>query len=207
MSNSIRQNTEKDSKGELITLHEMMHNAHDCISLLQNAFIYHNVTLLKEYRGKIKAIKGEETRFTRDAGEVHADNAERNPYVSIPAHILKIAENIDKLSGCIEKKIDGHILFSDKAVREATFLLQRLIEILAPTADIILARNTFLSMYVQESQIGVEKMALDYATLHEERLIKGVCTDAASVIYIGMLDAIKTIAWHSKEIAVKLAGK
>ena len=115
-------------------------------------------------------------------------------------------ENIDKLSKLIDKKIRENILFSDKAVNETIFLLQRLIEILRPTADIILARNTFLRMYILESQVSVEKMATDYATLHEDQLITGDCTPAASSLYLKMLDAIKNIAWYTKEIAIKLAG-
>jgi Na+/phosphate symporter len=87
---------------------------------------------------------------------------------------------------------------------EMTFLLQRLDEILRPTTEIIFERNTLLSMYIQESQASVGKMAGEYATLHEERLIKGVCFPAASSLYINMLDSVKGIAWHSKEIAVKL---
>ena len=119
---------------------------------------------------------------------------------------MKIVENLEKLSEIIDKKIRDNILFSDRAVKETVFLLQRLIEILSPTGDIILARNTFLSMYIEESQEGVGKMAREYATFHEERLIQGVCLPVSSSLYVNMLNAIKNIAWHAKEIAVKLAG-
>ena len=44
----------------------------------------------------------------------------------------------------------------------------------------------------------------EYATLHEERLIEGLCLPVASSLYINMLDSIKNIAWHAKEIATKL---
>jgi hypothetical protein len=63
-----------------------------------------------------------------------------------------------------------------------------------------------MSMYVEESQAGVGKMAIEYATLHEERLIKGVCLPIASSLYLTMLNAIKSIAWNAKEIAIGLAG-
>jgi hypothetical protein len=52
---------------------------------------------------------------------------------------------------------------------------------------------------------GVIRRAIEYATLHEERLIEGSCLPVASAIYIYMLDIIKSIAWHAKEIALKLA--
>ncbi len=98
------------------------------------------------------------------------------------------------------------VLFSDRAIEEVTYLLQRLTDILRPTSDIILARNAILGKYVNESEAGVVKRALEYATLHEERLIEGLCIPFASLLYINMLDEIKNIAWHAKEIATKLAS-
>lgn len=192
-------------KDALMILHEMGNNAEDCISLLQTAFIYNTSILLKDCKVKIENIKKEEARITEKVTEIISDNPDLKPYVSIPGHLLRIGEDIKKLSELIDKKIRENILFSDKAVNEMTFLLQRLIEILLSTSAIILARNKFLSMYVHESQAGMEKMAVEYATLHEERLIQGVCLPVAAPLYISMLDAIKSIAWHSKEIASRLA--
>jgi Na+/phosphate symporter len=204
MSSIVTKNTGK--KGELLILHKIINNAEECLSALQNAFIYNSSQFLKECTSQVEIIKGDVDEITGRIKDQVQQYPDLQPYVPIPDHLLSIGKSIEKLAASVNKKITGHILFSDKALRESIFLLQRLIEILAPTSDIILARNTFLSMYVQEAQVGVEKMAMEYATLHEERLIKGVCTDAASVIYIAMLDAIKNIAWHSKEIAIKLAG-
>lgn len=204
MINTVIQQRDKKLNKELITLHEMMDGAKDCISILQNAFIYHNSQLLREGISNIRIIRKEGDLFGKDATVYLPDNPDWVPYRSVPDNVMKIVKGIEQLAVHIGKKIDENILFSDKAIRESIFLLQRLIEIMAPTADIILARNAFLAMYIEESQIGVSKMALDYATLHEERLIKGICNASASSTYIGMLDAIKSIAWHSKEIAVRL---
>lgn len=47
-------------------------------------------------------------------------------------------------------------------------------------------------------------------TVHEmgrvSKMIVGLCLPVASSLYISMLDAIKGIAWHAKEIATRLAG-
>jgi hypothetical protein len=184
----------------------MITDAEECILLLQNAFIYHNAKLIHECRVKIAAVIKKSSSLRDDMEQTFCDNPDIKPYVPIPSHLTRIGTDIEKLSECIEKKIIENILFSDKAVKETVFLLQRLNEILTPTADIVLAKNTFLSMYVEESQADVGKMATEYATLHEERLIKGVCLPVASSIYITMLDAIKSIAWNAKEIAIVLAG-
>jgi Na+/phosphate symporter len=193
-------------KDILKSLNEAVNYAEDCVSSMQNSFIYHTSLPLKNCKIDIDVIKREEAELIKLTKESLADDFDLKPYIAVSVHIMKIWESIDKLSKLIDEKIRGNILFSEKAVNETIFLLQRLIEILRPTADIILARNTFIKMYILESQASVEKMATEYATLHEDRLIKGVCLPAASKLYISMLDAIKSIAWHTKEIAMKLVG-
>jgi Na+/phosphate symporter len=207
MSKSVIYHMKKDMKEELLTLHEMIINAEDCISLLENAFIYNHSKLLDECNRKVNVIKKEVVEVAKTIKENADDNSTVGPFFAIPDHLSHVAIDIEKLSDHINKKIAGNILFSDKAINETTFLLQRLIEILVPASDFVLATNIYLGMYIRESQKSIGKMAMEYATLHEERLIKGVCNNAASSIYIGILDAIKNIAWHTKEIAEELAGK
>lgn len=205
----IKQTSTHSKQGlgnELVILHDMITDAEECILLMRNAFIYRNVKLLKECKGKIAAMQKSVASLTGNMEQTVLNNPDMKPYTTIPAHLSRIANEIEKLSECIATKISENILFSDKAVKETIFLLQRLSEILKPTADIVLARNTFQSMYIEESQVGVGKMATEYATLHEERLIKGVCLPIASSLYINMLNAIKSIAWNAKEIAISLAG-
>ncbi|MHA2220177.1 MAG: hypothetical protein ACXACY_30210 [Candidatus Hodarchaeales archaeon] len=196
----------EEIKEILKSLNEVVNYAEEYMSSIQSAFIYHTSLPLKKYEIDTKVLKKEEAELIKFTNERVADDFDLKPYISVSVHIMRMWESIDKLSKLIEEKIRGNILFSDKAVNETIFLLQRLAEILRPTADIILARNTFLKMYILESQASVEKMATEYATLHEDRLIKGVCLPAASKLYISMLDAIKSIAWHTKEIATKLVG-
>jgi Na+/phosphate symporter len=64
----------------------------------------------------------------------------------------------------------------------------------------VLARNKFLSKYIMTSQSDVEKMAAKFATLHETRLVRGECMPVASSLYISMLEAIKSIAWHASGV-------
>ena len=196
----------EDIKEILKSMNEAVSYAEDCVSSMQVAFINNTSLPLEQCKIDTEVIKREEAELVQSATKKNAHDFDLKPYISISVHLIRMLENIDKLSKLIDKKIRENILFSDKAVNETIFLLQRLIEILRPTADIILARNTFLRMYILESQVSVEKMATDYATLHEDQLITGDCTPAASSLYLKMLDAIKNIAWYTKEIAIKLAG-
>ncbi len=201
---AVMKETRKDIKDTLMNLHEIGSNSEDCLFLLQTSFIYNSSEHLNDCRKRLCHIKNTEHNVTNMIAKLTMESSILVPYVSIPVHLLRIRENIEKITELIDRKILEGVLFSDKATEEVTFLMQRLIDLMKPTTDIILARNEILGRYVQESEREVVRKALDYATLHEERLIGGVCNHSASSLYISMLNAIKGIAWHSKEIATKL---
>lgn len=188
------------------TLHEMGNDAEDCVCLLQTSFIYSSLQTLADCREKALTFREKEPQLTREAAELARQKEDMRPYVSVPVHLMRIGESTEKLAGCIERMVREQVLFSDRAIEEITYLLQRLMDILRPMSDIILARNAIMAKYVNESEAGVVKRALEYATLHEERLIEGLCIPFASSLYIRMLDEIKNIAWHTKEIATKLTS-
>lgn len=196
----------KELKDIVRALNSSCSEVEECLSLIQTAFLYNSPKLLKEVRAKAENIQTSEQLLTTQLAELVKSDPEAKAYVSVPGHLRQIAENILRLVEHVEKKVQGGILFSDRAFEESTFLFQRLMDILRPTADIILARNIIIAKYIRESESEVASKALQYATHHEERLIGGVCTPIASSIFIGMLDAIKGIAWHAQEIASKLTA-
>ncbi|MBI4682626.1 MAG: hypothetical protein HY757_05945 [Nitrospirae bacterium] len=193
-----------DIKNKITVLHDITHKTDEFVAAMQTAFIYNSTKPMKENKSIAEGFMKDTGRLSVIFKEAATDDEGLKPYSTVPEHILMIWKKLDKLSDLMDKKIRENILFSDKAVNETVYLLQRLVEMLRPTADIILARNTFLSKYIQESQANIEKMADEYATLHENRLIAGECLHVASSIYVSMLEAIKGIAWHTKEIAVIL---
>lgn len=206
MFTKVEQYKKEDIKTTLVALHDLAENAENCILSLQTAFIYSKTTPLKGCREVIKNIKREGVELTKKLTDLVYDNAGVKCYVSVPGHLLIIGESLEKIADLVEEKIIRNILFSDKAEKETMFLLQRLSEILWTASSLILARNTFLGMYIEEAVLNLENMADEYATLHEERLIEGLCLPMASSVYVNMLDAIKNVAWHIKEIAGHLTG-
>jgi Na+/phosphate symporter len=174
--------------------------------LLQNAFIYNSSKSLDECEVKAKEIHENEKIFTEEViAEVKAD-PDLRVYVSVPGHMERMGDYIEDIIGCIRTKIKEGILFTDKAVSEVTFLMERLQEVLKNTGDIILARNRIIRDYVKESSTEISRSANEFSTMHEERLIEGLCMPKASSLFLHILDALKGIAWHAKEIAEKLTA-
>lgn len=196
----------EEIKNVLKTLHEAGGEAEDALLYLQTALIYNTSTLLSECREKVSHLKEIEPQVTKKVAELARYNPDMEPYVPVPLNLFKIVENIERLEELIDKKVKEGILFDDKSITEITFLLERLMDILRTTSDLIFSRNIFLSRYVQESEAGVMRRAIEYSTFHEERLIEGSALPETSKLYITMLEAIKAIAWHAKAIAKKLTG-
>ncbi|MEW6214888.1 MAG: hypothetical protein AB1478_06750 [Nitrospirota bacterium] len=190
---------------ELISgIHDLSHDLEECPSLLFNAFIFNRDAFVNAAEIIIKKARETEKELTDELIEASQSDNTARLYSPIPSHIERIAGNFEHIARSIRTKIKDNLLFSDKAVSELNFLFQRTGEILNATGDLILARNRFLANYITESELEIERSANQYATLHEERLIEGICLPKSSGLYIVMLDSIKRIAWNAKEIAEKL---
>jgi Na+/phosphate symporter len=187
-------------------LYDMNQGAVECIYLLQNAFLYNSEKSLDVCEARAKEIHLSEKVLTREFIEEAKAGPLARAYLSVPGHIERMGDFIENIIGCIRTKIREGILFSDKAVSETAFLMERLQEVLKNTSDIILARNVILKDYVKESAAEIGRSASEFATMHEERLIEGLCMPKASPLFLDMLDAIKGIAWHAKEISEKLTA-
>jgi Na+/phosphate symporter len=174
-----------------------------CLSLLQGAFINNSLDQLKECREKVAEIRKAEIELAVKVTDAAKQNNSMKQYILVPQHILRIAENIESLAEKTAKKVKDNILFSERAITEITFLLQRLKEIIMSANDLLFCENTILNSYVEESEANLIKNCIEYATQHEERLVEGLCLPVSSSIYITMLDCIRNIAWHAKEIAIK----
>jgi Na+/phosphate symporter len=183
----------------------MSQSAKACVYLLQNALIYSSSNSLDVCEAKIKQIKENEKILTAEFIEQAKDNLYLRAYIEVPGHIGKMAEFIENIILCARTKIREGIPFSERAVTEITFLMERLQEVLENVSDIILARNTVIREYVKESVAEMGRSINNFATMNEERRIKGLCMPQASPLFLDILDAIKVIAWNAKEIAEKLA--
>jgi Na+/phosphate symporter len=192
------------AKELIIKLYDMNQSAMECIYLLQNAFVFESSKSLDECETRAKEIHGTEKLLTEQLIENAKADPDLKVYVTVPGHTERIGDSIEDIIGCVRTKIRDGVLFSNKAVSETTFLMERLQDVLRNTSDIILSRNVILREYVKESAIEINRSANEFATMHEDRLIEGLCMPKASPLFLHMLDAIKGIAWHSREIAEKL---
>jgi len=193
---------------ELISkTYELGQSVLDSIESLQRALIYNNIKMLEE----VKAKKDGVSSLTEKLIKGFKEEAEANPLASLyeeaPIHIKEIALKLNSIAETLATKIGQGILFSDKAVDEINFLLEKLKDIISNTNDMILARNNIIAGYIKEAEADILRIANDFQTKHEDRLIEGLCLPVASPLYLSIVDDVKSSAWHAKEIAQSLKGR
>lgn len=124
--------------------------------------------------------------------------------VFVPMHLERIADNAERLASATARIVKEGTLFTARATREVGELLQSSIEMVEGIRDAVRTGNKVLIRYVLDAAKSNEARANEYALFHEKRLVEGVCQPRASSVYLGMLDDIKGIEWHARQIAEKL---
>jgi len=125
--------------------------------------------------------------------------------VFVPMHLERAGDNIEALIGATRKMIADGVLFTDRAAREVGSLFEIALELLECVRDALRTGNRTLIRHILLAGQRCELMANEFALFHEQRLIEGVCLPRASSLYLAMLDYLKGIEWHARQIAEKLA--
>ncbi len=192
--------------GYLKKMCDNLNSANDCLSLLHSALTHNAAASLNDCMEKTTSIKMTETEICGKITYLARNDHSLKTYISIPQILLRINENIEKLNETLGKKLKDNILFTDRAVSELSILFGKLKEALKSTSDLLATKNTVLVKHINECEEDIVQKALEFATLHEERLIEGLCLPVASSLYLNMLNSIRCIAWDTKEIATKFSS-
>ena len=118
-----------------------------------------------------------------------------------------IDANLARLADPINKKIQGAVLFSDKAVAQTNYLFDQHAGMIRSLLDIVKTDNQFLKNYMGNEGRNLVQACADYATEHQDRLIEGVCTPQAAPIFLAILDAMRRVGQTEVEIAKLMAEK
>ncbi|GAB4390656.1 MAG: hypothetical protein Kow0025_24190 [Thermodesulfovibrionales bacterium] len=183
-------------------VYEIFTGALASLDLLQEGFIYSNLKRLEEAGSALEGVRQGAGRL---AGQQKGEFG--GAYACVPSHVERVARELERMVDALRRKAREDVLFSDKALNEVNFMFEKTRDILSNTRDMVLARNTIIGNYLVEAEHALGVLANDFSTRHEERLIEGLCLPKSSAVYIELLDAFKSIAWHAKEIAVCLMKK
>ena len=101
---------------------------------------------------------------------------------------------MENLMEKMEIKVDAKILFSEKALKEINALFSVIEAQLVDTKDYVLTANPTLKAAARQGMEDIQRLADEYAVIHQDRLIAGVCMPKASYLYIDITDSLKRLA-------------
>ncbi len=123
----------------------------------------------------------------------------------VPGHLERAGDNLEFLIRAVRSMIQDGLPFSDPGMNEINALFDKAVEILECVRDAIATKNRVLVKHILEDGARFDHTANDYVLSHQQRLIEAVCLPKASSLYLAMVDYLKGIESHTRQIGQKLA--
>jgi Na+/phosphate symporter len=124
----------------------------------------------------------------------------------VPMHLERIGVNIEGLIAAVRTMVREGVPFTDRAMREVNGLFEKAIELLECARDAVVTENRVLIRHILDSGTHYARLADDYALAHQRRLVEGLCLAQASSVYLAILDYLKGVEGHARQIAQKLSA-
>lgn len=169
----------------------------DTVPILHNiykGFMGQKANLLKESRTKFR----ESLVAIRPGVEQIIEDKEKNVaeemFLKALPHLQRIALALDNLLDKMEIKVEGNILFTDRALDEIKQLMIAVAAEFVDVKDYCATRNPVLKKQIAANLEKVTNLINDFDSVHQNRLITGVCMPQASYLYIDMTDSLKRMS-------------
>jgi Na+/phosphate symporter len=121
-----------------------------------------------------------------------------------PGKLERAGDLLESVLNVAKVKARDGIPFSDKAQGEMTQLFDMLKNMLKNFQDLVATLNLSLVDTLLAQQKQLAQMTIDFALTHEDRLISGLCSPKASSLYLDILDSIRNINRHFREMTEAL---
>jgi Na+/phosphate symporter len=196
--------TVKDVKKDIYLA---MHKAQSMLELTEDGFMKSKTSSLDQADELAVEIQAKEDNLTAMLAKMASANSEARAILTVPAHIEKIAISIKRIGENSRSRIKEGMLFSDKALLETGKLFTKSKDILKKAGEAAVTGSPATLQAVLADSDALERMANDFATAHEERLVSGECSPKSSSTYLCILYAFEDMGAHIKNTIKKLAGK
>lgn len=196
--------TLKDIKKDIYLL---LHKAEEMLDLTEDAFTKNRLAALDKAGGLAAEIHKKEDALTEAVSRIAPSDAGARAIVSVPGHIEKVATNIERIIDNIRVKIKEGLLFSDKAIQETNTITAKAKEMLKKAGEAAVTGSDARVHETVASSEAIIRMASDFATAHEDRLVTGECSPKSSSTYLCMLYAFEDMAAHTRDALRKMAVK
>jgi Na+/phosphate symporter len=171
---------------------------------IKKGFLTQKGAVLRENQTKFREMIKSRVDFVQKLIEIKEKNEAEKKYLNLVLSFQIIASAIDNLTDKMAIKAESRVLFSEKAVKEIESLFKLMEDEVRDVRDLILTKNPHLKETIKTEKEKIVKMADEYSSVHEQRLITGVCMPKASYMYLDMADSIKRIGRGLNDFAEKV---
>ncbi|HUW63330.1 MAG TPA: hypothetical protein VMW83_01320 [Spirochaetia bacterium] len=133
-------------------------------------------------------------------------NLSTTPGGEFDPRIRSLQGSLLVISSAVGKKVEEHILFSNRAVEEIRCLFTESLGFLKTAMDFLKTDNSILLRWLENKQTECRNYCDSCSNSHEERLIEGSCVPAASLLYLDMLRGFNDTHWQVINVIGLLAG-
>lgn len=184
--------------------HEILEVSLPVIENAYKGFITQKPALLKESKEKFKEILTSKLSYVEKiVGDKEKDEFEKKFVVLLPSFQM-VGLAIQNVISNMEIKVEANILFSQKGLDEIKDLLAASFELVRDVRDYTVTKNPHLLTKIKECKERIVRMTNEFANVHQNRLITGVCMPKASFLYLDITDSIKRIARGLVDFAEKV---
>lgn len=201
---------DKELEELTVSLSKLCYKAAEILGMSIEGFTRHSIKIIDDTEKLSKELHYEETGLVAKllTKAKMTSSGKQKKYISglitIGNHIELIEDNVLNLLSTIRKKVEEAILFSDKAVDELNFLYSNTKGIIKSTADALVTKNRILAKHILEEEATLREKACAYEAVHEDRMVSGVCVPEASKLYIDMVNSIREINWHARQVIERM---
>jgi len=200
----MAEQTIKDLKKEIYLT---MHKAQEMLELTEDGFTKNKPASLDKATELAMEIHKKEDILTATLAKMAATDNEARTILSVPSYIEKIATSITRIIDSTRVRIKEGMLFSDRALAETGKLFIKTREVIKKASETAVTGAQASAEAILSDINTLERMANEYATAHEDRLVAGECSPKSSSTYLCILYAFEDIGAHTKDVVKKLAGK
>jgi Na+/phosphate symporter len=193
-----------DEKEMTYKFYEVFDAVMPILDSVKKGFFSQKETVIKEGKTKFRDIIKSRVGFVEGIIEKEDKDALEKKYLSLLPAFQTIGLAIENLINKMETKIELHILFSERALTEVKELFNLMLTEMRDTRDFLLTGNPHLKENIKTGMEKICKEADEYALVHQNRLITGVCMPKASYLYLDIIDSFERIAKGLFEFSAKV---
>ena len=184
-------------------LYPIFQDALEMLTLTHAAFIHQDPSGLDSAAVLGRSIHKRETELTEG---LLLGPAETAPLRFIPSHVERIGDALEGVIRSLREMEAEATPFTDGGIQEVRNLFDRAHGLLECARDLTRTGNQVLARHVELESMRFQEVASSYAEAHEARLIEGVCQPQASSAYLAILDSLREVTRHCRQIAHRVAA-